>query len=167
MLDVTVEMNLNQVVTAREGYNLFDLLSDVGGMQGLLISGCAVWLGIWNYHFLDNFLVTKLYRLSTAELTKQESIAGKQHLVFNANPLRSISDYFCEMLPNKWQCCDRHSQQSRGLKKGRFTLQKETNVCTIVRQLRFFEKAINTLISKRQRKSLWKESLKKELLLAK
>lgn len=77
MLDVTVEMNLNQVVTAREGYNLLDLLSDVGGMQGLLISGCAFWLGIWNYHFLDNFLVTKLYRLSTAELTKQESRAGK------------------------------------------------------------------------------------------
>ena len=77
MLDVTVEMNLNQVVTAREGYNLLDLLSDVGGMQGLLVSWCAVWLGIWNYHFLDNFLVTKLYRLSTAELTKQESRAGK------------------------------------------------------------------------------------------
>lgn len=59
-------MNLNQLVIARDGYTALDFISDIGGMQGMLISGCAFVLAIWNYQNLDNFLVAKLYRLSTA-----------------------------------------------------------------------------------------------------
>ena len=53
-LDMTIEMNLNQLVVARDGYTGLDLLSDVGGMESILISGCLILLGIWNYHYLEN-----------------------------------------------------------------------------------------------------------------
>ena len=51
---MTIEMNLNQLVVARDGYTGLDLLSDVGGMESILISGCLILLGIWNYHYLEN-----------------------------------------------------------------------------------------------------------------
>ena len=64
-LDITIEMNLNQLVIARDGYTALDFISDIGGMQGMLIAGAAFLLSIWNYKQLDNFLVGKLYRLSS------------------------------------------------------------------------------------------------------
>ena len=59
-------MNLDQLVIARDGYTFLDFVSDIGGMQGMLISGCAFVLAIYNYRHLDDFLVSKLYRLSTS-----------------------------------------------------------------------------------------------------
>ena len=57
-MDITVEMNLNQVVIARDGYTYLDFLSDIGGMQGLLISVLALFMGIWNHNQLENYMVT-------------------------------------------------------------------------------------------------------------
>mgnify|MGYP001359323254 FL=1 len=41
-MDFTVEMNLSQMQIARAGYTFLDWLSDVGGMQGMLMSGIAL-----------------------------------------------------------------------------------------------------------------------------
>ena len=57
-LDITIEKNLNQLVIARDGYTMLDFISDVGGMQGLLISTGAVMVGIWSYHYNENMLVS-------------------------------------------------------------------------------------------------------------
>ena len=57
-LDITVEMNLNQLVISRDGYTILDFISDMGGMQGMLMSGCAMVVMIWNYHYNENFLVS-------------------------------------------------------------------------------------------------------------
>ena len=141
-VDITIEMNLNQLVIVREGYTIFDFLSDIGGMQGILISFAAIFLGVWNYHFMDNFLVTRLYRLGQIKLQRTSEEFGKQQLVLTNSSLRSICDYFCEKLPSCCQCCFQKSQQARGLQEGRILLQKETNVINMVRSLRFFDKAI-------------------------
>lgn len=76
-LDITVEMNLNQLIVARDGYTILDFISDVGGIQSLLFSGVAIFVGIWNYHYNENLLVSKLYRLSSASLSEAEIKAGK------------------------------------------------------------------------------------------
>ena len=62
-IDITVEMNLNQMVIARDGYTFLDYLSDVGGMQSMLISGVAFLMIFWNHHMFDNNMVTRLYKL--------------------------------------------------------------------------------------------------------
>ena len=50
-------MNLSEIVVARDGYKILDYISDIGGIQGMLISAFALLLGIWNYNNLDNFLL--------------------------------------------------------------------------------------------------------------
>ena len=62
-MDISVEVNLNEQVIQREVYNILDVLSDIGGMQGLLLSGAGYLIAICNYHMFDNFMVTRLYKL--------------------------------------------------------------------------------------------------------
>lgn len=61
--DISVEMNLDQQVIARNGYTILDYFSDVGGMQGLLLSFVAAFLSFWNYNMLDDYIIMKLFRL--------------------------------------------------------------------------------------------------------
>ena len=66
-MDIQIEMNLNLLQVARDGYTLLDFFSDIGGIQGILISGTSIFLAIWNYNNFDNFLVSRLYRLVSSE----------------------------------------------------------------------------------------------------
>ena len=51
-MNINVEMNLNLEIFEREGYTILDVLSDVGGFQGLLLSCFAIIISIANYeHF--------------------------------------------------------------------------------------------------------------------
>ena len=45
-------MNLNQIVISRNGYTTLDYLSDIGGMNGMLMSSATVLLAFWNYNML-------------------------------------------------------------------------------------------------------------------
>ena len=63
MMDLQIEMNLNKVQVARNGYTILDVLSDVGGIQGLLQSFCWIIIGIWNYKNFDNYMASRLYKL--------------------------------------------------------------------------------------------------------
>ena len=54
---------------ARNGYTIFDYFSDVGGMQGLLLSLVSFFLGFWNYNMLDDYMITKLFRMQAEDNT--------------------------------------------------------------------------------------------------
>ena len=62
-VSVTVEMNLNRMEYSRTRYTAFDLLSDVGGLQGMFAQIFAIFLAAWNFNAVDNFMVTKLFRV--------------------------------------------------------------------------------------------------------
>ena len=62
-MDILIEMNLDEMTIARDGYTFLDYLSDIGGMQGLLISGVAFFLAFWNYNYFDNYMVTRLFKI--------------------------------------------------------------------------------------------------------
>ena len=47
----------------RTGYTILDILSDVGGLQGILFSAVGLFLNIWNYNHLDNYLASKLFKV--------------------------------------------------------------------------------------------------------
>ena len=47
----------------REGYTFLDLLSDIGGLQGLLVSFVSYFVAFWNYNMLENYMVTKMFRI--------------------------------------------------------------------------------------------------------
>ena len=62
-MDLTIEMNMNQTTMARSVYNTLDVLSDVGGIQGIVMSGIGLFLGIWNYNNFDNYMASHLYKI--------------------------------------------------------------------------------------------------------
>ena len=56
-------MDLDLKEIKRSGYTMLDLISDIGGIQGVLFSSFAIFVGVWNHNMIENYLVTKLYRL--------------------------------------------------------------------------------------------------------
>ena len=62
-MDLTLEMNLDQESLFRNGYTLLDVMSDIGGMQSILVSGLSLAITFFNYRNFDNYLVSRLYRV--------------------------------------------------------------------------------------------------------
>ena len=59
-------MDLSQLVVARDGYTVLDWISDIGGIQGMFISGIALFMAFWNHNMIENHLVTRLFKLERA-----------------------------------------------------------------------------------------------------
>ena len=68
-MDIIIEYNMNQIVIARDSYKFLDLLSDLGGMQGILFSLIGYFIAFWNYNMLDNFMVTRLYKIEKPKIS--------------------------------------------------------------------------------------------------
>ncbi len=161
-VDITVEMNLDQVVIARAGYTVLDWISDIGGMQGMLISFIAWLIAIWNHNMFDNHMVTRLYKIQKHQ---DASNADKQSKLSD----RSASEFmFPRKLFNPKEylkslcCCQRlcHTTDrlERGFELGRSMLEKETNIIEIVKSRRYLSQAVRLLLSKEQRKKLRERS---------
>ena len=67
LMDMSFEMNLNQVVLSRQIYSSLDLISDIGGIQAILLSFCGIVLSIINYDNFDTFLASKLFKLKKSK----------------------------------------------------------------------------------------------------
>ena len=94
-------MNMDLTVIQRDGYTVLDILSDVGGLQSVLISAFAILLSIWNHNYLNSYLVSKLYKAAQADDTKEEITLDVVH----TGNLKG----FCidRIWPGKWTraCC--------------------------------------------------------------
>ena len=62
ILEYMFVVNRDLKVIERSGYTLLDLLSDIGGVQGILQSFFGMLVGILNYGYLDDSMVSKLYK---------------------------------------------------------------------------------------------------------
>jgi len=62
-MTVTIERNMDLKVIARQGYTVLDYISDLGGMQGILISSMAWLIAVWNYNKFDNHMVSRLFKV--------------------------------------------------------------------------------------------------------
>ena len=93
-------MNLDLTVIQREGYTLLDLLSDVGGLQGILISTFSLLLGIWNHNYMESYIASKVYKVASTD----EKELGSLEVPNRAN----IKEYCIDrLLPAKLTraCC--------------------------------------------------------------
>lgn len=63
MFNISIEMEFDQKVIERTVYNYLDLLSDIGGIQSILVQIVAGVLLIWNFNDLDNYIVTNLFKV--------------------------------------------------------------------------------------------------------
>ena len=51
---VTVEMDPNLMTYERSVYTFFDLLSDIGGLNGILMTFAGIICATWNFNKFDN-----------------------------------------------------------------------------------------------------------------
>ena len=64
---VTVEMSLDRLDYSRVRYNLLDLLAQFGGFMGIFRWIFTTFMVAWNTNALENFMVSKLYKVKDAE----------------------------------------------------------------------------------------------------
>ena len=57
-MSLVFETSLNQLITAREGYEALDLLSDVGGLAGSFTVIFSFVISILNYDYMNNFMAS-------------------------------------------------------------------------------------------------------------
>ena len=70
---LSFEMDLNQYSIERAGYNILDMLSNIGGIQGLLVSFFLTILSVFNYKNFDNVMAAQFYKLKIDRNTKESS----------------------------------------------------------------------------------------------
>ena len=72
IMQVLVEMNLDQALITRHillppetppKYAIIDLLADIGGIAVLIFVCLTLFLSFWNYNYMSDYLVGKLFRL--------------------------------------------------------------------------------------------------------
>ena len=63
-----IQLSMDVTLIERNGYTLLDVLSDVGGLQSILISAISLLLSFLNYNQLDNYLVSKLFKSESVAL---------------------------------------------------------------------------------------------------
>ena len=60
-MDIMIVMNLDMGILSRSGYTFIDVLSDFGGIQGLLISAISIIIGFFNYNHFDTYIASRLF----------------------------------------------------------------------------------------------------------
>ena len=149
-VDITVEMNLDQKVIARAGYTFLDLLSDIGGMQGVLMSGMAYLLTIWNYNYFDNYMVTRLYKMEKEDADKQGHLTFWRRSSFVwPRKFYNPKEFICDTIPKKLRCCSccRPDRKERYFEAAREELLKESNIIELIKERRYFKRALKVLLT--------------------
>lgn len=152
-------MDLSKRIIARAGYTVLDWVSDIGGIQGMLISGVALFMGFWNHNMLENHLVSRLFKVERVREGKGSTISRDNEFFARYRFIKmmptlsqSFVEYVKEMIPG-WLCCSKCCKPGRyyaGFAKGRQKLQKESNIIEILKKLRYFEIALQELLTKQQ-----------------
>ena len=62
-VQVRIEMNLDILDYSRVRYNFLDLLAQFGGFMGIFRWIFTTFMVAWNTNALDNFMVSKLYKV--------------------------------------------------------------------------------------------------------
>ena len=150
-MDISIEMNLSQRVVARAGYTFLDYLSDIGGMQGMLISGVAYFLAFWNFNYFDDWMITRLYKMKKRDTELQPGQSTWQRSTFAQPGLMSNpADCICDYFPKFLRCCTccGPSRKTRYFETAREQLEREINIIEIVKSRRYFAKAFKFLLTK-------------------
>lgn len=150
-MDISVEMNLDHVTLARTGYTTLDVLSDVGGIQSILMSAMAMLLSVWNYNHFDNYMASRLYqveRASPPDSSSRKTTTRAEYRQMEPWRFLNICEWLYDHLPScfKSKRC-RKMQRMREFQKARDELTSEINIIEIVRSRRLIYQALLLLLT--------------------
>ena len=123
---------MDQTLIERNGYTFLDILSDLGGLQGILISSVSFLLSILNYNHLNGYLVSQLFKSDQVVLTA-------------CSTSDSVKEFCIGLLPRKLICCHKRKKQI-AMEKARAALEKELDIIYLIRSRRFFQNALKHLL---------------------
>ena len=112
---IQIMMDLDLRVIQRSGYTVLDIMSDVGGLQSVLFSGISLFLVMCSYNAIDNYLVSRLYRLET-----EQDMSRRMCCLFRC-------------LPKRVKCGCFKSSKHNEMVKARMTLNKEIDIVKLIR----------------------------------
>ena len=144
-IDITFEVNRNEKVIARQGYSVLDFFADIGGIQQVIFSAILVLNSVWTYNHLDNYMVTKLYKIE--KVKKQISRKDGWHLYEKpvSNQCIAMRELARNCVPIKCyrlgKCCEKDLHE-QALTAGRARIFRETNIIEIIKNQRFIKMAL-------------------------
>ena len=62
-----IQMNRDLITVERHRYTIMDVLSDIGGLQALLVSVLKLLLTVWNYKNFEISLASRLYKINSED----------------------------------------------------------------------------------------------------
>ena len=140
----------------RKCYSFLDLLSDMGGMIGVLMGFFSSVVGCFNFNNFDNFMISRLFKVKkiNAKTNQSNSYFQRAEFIDHSN-YRNILEYFIDKMPCMkriccCQCC-RKSRSQRGMDKAREQILKETNIVEIIKKLRYVTDALRYLLPESKR----------------
>ena len=142
-------MNLDLISIGRAGYNIVDMLSDIGGIQSIIITSFSLILTIFNHKYFDGYMAQRLYKLQNPEKSEKES----PNLFFFPTKVGNARDFIVDALPQRMVCC-RKTRHQLGLEKAIQALAKEGDILTLIKSRRYFHMALRYLLPKQVRLDL-------------
>ena len=123
----------------------------MGGLSGILVSGLAILVQLWNYNSFENAMASHLFKFRH----KQSNFP--QGSSFKLRSMPNCLDILELCLPRRCFCIKR-SPQDKAIEKARDYLDKEVNIYKIIRMRRYMMEALKILITKPKRKELIKRT---------
>ena len=141
---------------------MLDLISDVGGILGILTSFMSAFLFAWRYRAFDDYMISKLYQVTNESQSEQSQDSESKpprdsYQQFVRYPLRDLKEFVRSILPRCMWCCGT-SRVDKSFEIGQMMLGHETNIFQIIRSRRFVAEALQVLLSEEQRKVLLERS---------
>ena len=128
-----------------------DVLSDVGGIQGLLYSILFVLIYVWNYNHFDNYLTSHLFKVEKKDADNPLYKNDYERSDFiTLTRCCNIWHYLVDLTCVRCDCW-RKSRRQRGINKAREQMQQEINILEMVKSRRYFHIAMRKLLSKKDR----------------
>eukprot|EP00353_Schmidingerella_taraikaensis_P010553 CAMPEP_0185589632 /NCGR_PEP_ID=MMETSP0434-20130131/57771_1 /TAXON_ID=626734 ORGANISM="Favella taraikaensis, Strain Fe Narragansett Bay" /NCGR_SAMPLE_ID=MMETSP0434 /ASSEMBLY_ACC=CAM_ASM_000379 /LENGTH=170 /DNA_ID=CAMNT_0028213185 /DNA_START=408 /DNA_END=920 /DNA_ORIENTATION=+ len=118
LVSLDFERDLNLKYITRDRYTLLDWISDIGGIQGMLVSAFAFFVGYWNYKSVENFMVAKLYKTWNPLEAKTDDDEDKKPPTYRSELIEETTSLnLCvaleDTLPSwlSYCCCSTKSRQ--------------------------------------------------------
>ena len=94
-------MNMDLTRVGRAGYNIVDMLSDIGGIQSIILTSFTLILTFLNHKYFDSYMAQKLYKLKNPVKDGKES----SNMFFSPTKYGNTIDFIIDSLPKRMVCC--------------------------------------------------------------
>ena len=141
-------MNRDLITVERHRYTFMDVLSDIGGLQALLVSVLKLLLTVWNYKNFEISLASRLYRINSEDIATVERM-GRSNTIKPTKFCNFIECMYDSVLGwLKCNMCGNKSLKMQAIEKARQKMATEMNIIKIVRSRRMIMKTLRLLLTK-------------------